>query len=264
MRTGPSIASPVRRVPGRVGACGPLAGRASSAAGVPLPSMSLPCFTGGALLDLARLGRPAVINFWSSTCGPCRHEMPALQRFATAHAGQLRRDRRRHAGPARRGCFGRHRLRGLLPGGLRPGRTAAVGLLPSGAPGNPVRRRDRRCPTAGPQRGSDRSPHWTIWSPGISGSRRDRPAGVVGAAGQSSRGRPQVRLHPLAHPGRRPTLGRTGPAGRAARHRPGPPASCSGRPPCATMPANRLSRVGLRPGRHRHDGHRAAGGATRR
>lgn len=45
--------------------------------------MALPCFTGGGSIDLARLGRPAVINFWASSCAPCRTEMPALQRLAT-------------------------------------------------------------------------------------------------------------------------------------------------------------------------------------
>ncbi len=54
-----------------------------------LPSVSLPCFTGGAMLDLAHLGRPAVINFWSSDCGPCRQEMPELQKFATAQSGRI-------------------------------------------------------------------------------------------------------------------------------------------------------------------------------
>jgi thiol-disulfide isomerase/thioredoxin len=49
----------------------------------------LPCFTGGAELDLAQLGRPAVINFWSSQCAPCRKEMPQLQRFADAAQGRL-------------------------------------------------------------------------------------------------------------------------------------------------------------------------------
>ncbi len=50
-----------------------------------LPAISLPCFTGGEPVDLAHLGRPAVLNFWASSCAPCRAELPALQRFADAH-----------------------------------------------------------------------------------------------------------------------------------------------------------------------------------
>jgi thiol-disulfide isomerase/thioredoxin len=29
--------------------------------------------------------RPTVINMWASWCGPCREEMPAVQRFASTH-----------------------------------------------------------------------------------------------------------------------------------------------------------------------------------
>jgi len=54
-----------------------------------LPSVVLPCFTGGTGVDLATLGRPAVVNFWASTCAPCRKEMPQLQRFAESTAGPV-------------------------------------------------------------------------------------------------------------------------------------------------------------------------------
>jgi thiol-disulfide isomerase/thioredoxin len=54
-----------------------------------LPSVALPCFTGGASVNLASLGRPAVINFWASTCGPCRTEMPQLQHFYQVSRGQV-------------------------------------------------------------------------------------------------------------------------------------------------------------------------------
>jgi len=50
--------------------------------GTPLPTVTLPCFVGGRSVELARLGRPTVINFWASSCAPCRDELPELQRFA--------------------------------------------------------------------------------------------------------------------------------------------------------------------------------------
>ncbi|HET7430999.1 MAG TPA: TlpA disulfide reductase family protein [Nocardioides sp.] len=46
-----------------------------------LPDVTLPCLGGGPSVDLASLEGPLVLNFWQSTCGPCRKEMPVLQSF---------------------------------------------------------------------------------------------------------------------------------------------------------------------------------------
>lgn len=46
----------------------------------PAPEFTLTNLRGGASLNLADLrGRPIVLNFWASWCGPCRDEMPILQ-----------------------------------------------------------------------------------------------------------------------------------------------------------------------------------------
>lgn len=63
---------------------------ASAPAGPDLvPDLALPCFVGGQAVSLRTLGQPAVINLWSSWCGPCRDEMPELQRFADATSGRV-------------------------------------------------------------------------------------------------------------------------------------------------------------------------------
>lgn len=57
--------------------------------GRPLPDVRLPCLAGGAPVRLTDLRGPAVINLWASWCGPCRRELPALQRFADRAAGRV-------------------------------------------------------------------------------------------------------------------------------------------------------------------------------
>ncbi|MQW74260.1 redoxin domain-containing protein [Nocardioides sp. dk4132] len=54
-----------------------------------LPAVSLPCLGGGERVDLSTLEGPLVINFWSSTCPPCRKEMPVLQEFHETYGKQV-------------------------------------------------------------------------------------------------------------------------------------------------------------------------------
>ena len=35
-------------------------------------------------------GRATIINFWSTNCPPCRHELPALQQLHERYAGAVR------------------------------------------------------------------------------------------------------------------------------------------------------------------------------
>ncbi len=79
---GPGTAAPGTTVPGTAG------GDAST--GAALPDVTLPCFTGGRPVRLADLRGPAVLNLWGTWCGPCREELPAVQRLADRTAGRLR------------------------------------------------------------------------------------------------------------------------------------------------------------------------------
>jgi cytochrome c biogenesis protein CcmG/thiol:disulfide interchange protein DsbE len=62
---------------------------APTGGGTELPDVSLACFTGGEQVRLADLRGPAVINIWSSSCGPCRTELPVIQQLADRGAGRL-------------------------------------------------------------------------------------------------------------------------------------------------------------------------------
>ncbi len=51
------------------------------AIGHPAPLFTLPTLAGESLALADLHGQPVVLNFWASWCGPCRAEMPELQRL---------------------------------------------------------------------------------------------------------------------------------------------------------------------------------------
>ena len=57
----------------------------SAAIGAPAPGFSLADLDGNPLRLADLRGRPVIVNFWASWCGPCVEEFPLLQRALDEH-----------------------------------------------------------------------------------------------------------------------------------------------------------------------------------
>ncbi len=60
---------------------------ASTAIGNPAPDFSVADLEGNPIRLADLRGRPVIVNFWASWCGPCVEEFPLLREAAARHAG---------------------------------------------------------------------------------------------------------------------------------------------------------------------------------
>jgi peroxiredoxin len=61
----------------------PSIGTNAVVAGKSLPQVDIKTLVGDAFSTVDLIGKPLIVNFWYSTCAPCKRELPA---FAAAHA----------------------------------------------------------------------------------------------------------------------------------------------------------------------------------
>jgi thiol-disulfide isomerase/thioredoxin len=65
------------------------AGPAAQVVGTALPNATLSDLDGRPLSLGSFAGRPMLVNLWATWCGPCRRELPALERLSIAERGKL-------------------------------------------------------------------------------------------------------------------------------------------------------------------------------
>ena len=57
--------------------------------GTEVPDFELSTLGGSSLALNSIRGKPLVINFWTTWCGPCKEEMPLLEAYAQKYTGKL-------------------------------------------------------------------------------------------------------------------------------------------------------------------------------
>ena len=62
----------------------------SAIAGTSLPQASLLTLNNKTIDSSTLIGKPLILNFWYSTCEPCRREMPVLTASALTHSATIR------------------------------------------------------------------------------------------------------------------------------------------------------------------------------
>jgi cytochrome c biogenesis protein CcmG/thiol:disulfide interchange protein DsbE len=60
----------------------------SARIGAPAPQFAVADLNGNPIRLADLRGRPVIVNFWASWCGPCVEEFPLLQRALEAHRGE--------------------------------------------------------------------------------------------------------------------------------------------------------------------------------
>lgn len=65
------------------------AGPAGQVVGTSLPDATLSDLEGGRVSLGSFAGRPVLVNLWATWCGPCRRELPALEKLSIAERGKL-------------------------------------------------------------------------------------------------------------------------------------------------------------------------------